>query len=53
MGGNLIIRNTVAGYSTSYDIAIICAFGPLMDLEGGGNVSVVATTEHSHANFAY
>ena len=31
MGGNLTIRNTAAGYPTSYDIASI---GPFVDVDG-------------------
>ena len=53
--GSLYIRNRAAGNSNgnNFDIAAGNSFGPIVDVDGVGDLSTIANADHPMANFEY
>ncbi|MEM8930552.1 MAG: right-handed parallel beta-helix repeat-containing protein, partial [Acidobacteriota bacterium] len=51
--GCFIVRNTAAGNVTNYNIIATSAFGPIIDVNGDGDISAVAGADHPWANFEF
>ncbi len=52
--GNLIVRNSAGGTNVvAFDIGPGNAFGPVIDVAGAGDISVVSGSEHPWANFLF
>lgn len=52
--GHIILKNTARNNTTSnYDIAPGNAYGPIIDVSGAGDISLVPGAEHPWANFEF
>ncbi|HZJ17261.1 MAG TPA: right-handed parallel beta-helix repeat-containing protein [Chthoniobacteraceae bacterium] len=50
---NIVLRNTASGNTTNYVILAGNSFGPVVAVAAVGNISGVADSGHSGANFSY
>ena len=50
---NLILKNSVTGSGTHYNIGPNNSFGPIVNVAGVGNISILVGTAHPWANFSY
>lgn len=51
--GNLILRNTARGNGTNYLMGTGNSFGPVVNVNGVGDISAVPNANHPWANFSY
>jgi parallel beta-helix repeat protein len=52
--GSFIGRNTATmNTTTNYDIAANNSYGPIVDVAGDGDISLVSKSDHPWANFEY
>ncbi|MEM6725682.1 MAG: right-handed parallel beta-helix repeat-containing protein [Bacteroidota bacterium] len=51
--GGLVVRNVAAGQSTNYSLHPNTNRGPVVDVEGIGDISSVTNSDHPLANFIY
>ncbi|MDA8019742.1 MAG: right-handed parallel beta-helix repeat-containing protein [Thermoanaerobaculia bacterium] len=51
--GSFIVRNTAHGNMTNFGIDPNCAFGPIVDVAGIGNLTNNAAASHPWANFSF
>ena len=52
-GGGLVIRNVAAGNVTAFTLHADTNRGPVVDVEGVGDISTVTNANHPLANFIY
>lgn len=49
--GSFVFKNSAMGNTTNYDIAALNAFGPIVNIDGVGDITGTANADHPWANF--